>query len=64
MADARAFIALGMAPELAKEVARQIETAAGGTAASVTFDPTDAPGITATNVQAAIEELATIVDDA
>lgn len=67
MADVRRLVELGMVPELAKEVARQIDAAASPqtvTAAQVTFDPTDAPGITAVNVQEALEELATIVDGA
>lgn len=63
MANMNRLIELGMPPELAKEVAAQIGAAAAS-AANVSFDPSDAPGVTATNVQDAIEELATIVDGA
>lgn len=68
MADVKRLIELGMPAELAKEVAAQIDAAgtppAPPTAAEVSFDPSAAPGISATTVQGAIEELATIVDGA
>lgn len=64
MADANRLIALGLPVALAKEVAAQIDAAVAPTAANVSFDPSDAPGVTATNVQEALEELATIVDGA
>lgn len=68
MANMNRLIELGMPPELAKEVAAQIDDGgtppAPPTAAEVSFDPADAPGVSATNVQEAIEELATIVDGA
>lgn len=54
------LVALGMVPELAKEVAAQIEAVAssvsGLTAANIAFTP--AGSIEATNVQDAIEEVA------
>ncbi len=64
--DVRRLVELGMVPELAKELASQIDAEVGGAvaAADVSFDPADAPGITATNVQEALEELATLVDGA
>jgi hypothetical protein len=58
MADARRLIELGMVPELAAELASQIEGAATGlTAADIAFVP--AGNIAATDVQAALEELDT-----
>jgi hypothetical protein len=61
MADARRLIELGMVPELAKEVAAQIQAVAssvsGLTAADVAF--VAAGNIAATDVQAALEELDT-----
>lgn len=60
MADVQRLVALGMVPELAKEVAAQIDAVAssvsGLTATNIAFTP--AGSIEATNVQAAIEEVA------
>lgn len=58
--DVRRLVELGMVPELAKELATQIDAEVGGaslTAADIAFVP--AGDIAATNVQAAIEELDT-----
>lgn len=63
MANVKRLIELGMPTELAKEVAAQIDAAAGGTvaAASVTYDNSTS-GLTATDVQAAIDELEGLVN--
>ena len=58
MANATRLVELGMPPELAKEVASQIdEVVTGLAAANITFTP--AGDIAATDVQAALEELDT-----
>jgi cobalamin biosynthesis protein CbiG len=58
MANVRRLCELGMPPELAKEVAAQIEAeAAAITAADIAFTP--AGNLAATDVQAALEELDT-----
>lgn len=66
MANALRLIELGMSPQLAKEVAAQIEAATSSTvtvtAANVSFDPDGVPGVSAETVQDAIDELAIIVD--
>lgn len=61
MANVQRLVELGMATELAKEVAAQIDAAAGAatdlTAADIAFTP--AGDLAATNVQDALEELDT-----
>lgn len=55
---------VGMPGEQAKLLQEAIEgiTPSAPTAAQVSFDPSSAPGVTATDVQGALEELATLVD--
>lgn len=68
LSNANKLAAVGLPTETARvlvDVITDIVAGGGSPAASaVSFDPSDAPGITATNVQGAIEELATIVDGA
>lgn len=69
MADVRRLMELGMPGPLAKEVAAQIDAAVADaisnlaiSAADVSFDPDGVPGVTGTNVQDAIDDLANVVD--
>lgn len=63
MADVRRLVELGMTTELAKEVAAQIEAASGSgsvAAGSVSYSNATS-GLAATDVQAALDELAAAV---
>lgn len=53
---------VGMPGEQARLIQDAIAGAGGITAAQVSFDPDGVPGVTASNVQGAIDELAQIVD--
>ena len=61
---AEALMRLGMPADLAKQLQDWIEDGGSGdvSADQVSFDPSSAPGVTASDVQGAIEELAGIID--
>ena len=61
---AEALMRLGMTAELAKQLQDWIEEGGGAEASQVAFDPSGAPGVTSSTVQGAIEQLASIIDDA
>ena len=62
---AEALMRLGMPAELAKQLQDWIEGGGAGdvSADQVGFDPSSAPGVTASDVQGAIEELAGIINE-